>query len=64
LSDVTYKNDKDALLDLCLRNALRFARGEIPYSRRLEDQMKFAYENCSKNTREVMKVIFDLGKFE
>jgi len=61
---IVYKNDKDAILDLCLRNAIKYARGEITYTLALNDQMKFAYENCNHNTREIFKVIFDLVRFD
>lgn len=53
-------NQKKAILDMCLRNAVRFARGEIQYTMDLHNQLQFAYENCSKSTREVMKTIFDM----
>lgn len=64
MSDIIYKNDKSAILDLCLRNAIRYARGEIKYTLQLEDQLKFAYENCGENTRQIMKTIFDIVEFE
>jgi hypothetical protein len=55
---IVYKNDKDALLDLCLRNALKFAMGEIKYTRSLGDQLKFAFENSNQSTRDLMKSVF------
>lgn len=64
MSDIIFKNDKQALLELCLRNAIKFARGDIKYTLALGDQLKFAFENSNRNTRDFMKVIFDLVKEE
>jgi hypothetical protein len=55
---IVYKNDKEALLDLCLRNALKFAMGEIKYTRSLGDQLKFAFENSNQSTRDLMISLF------
>lgn len=55
-------NDKQALLEMCLRNALRYARGEIQYTLALHDQLEYAYEHSNKNTKEVMKTIFAILK--
>lgn len=60
MSDITYVNHKQALLDLCLRNALLFAIGEIKYTKALGDQIQFAIENSNKNTREILKKVFDI----
>jgi hypothetical protein len=57
-SNIVYKNDKEALLDLCLRNAFRFAIGEIKYDRRLGGQLKFAVENSNKQTRQLLIDVF------
>jgi len=58
LGSIIYKNDKDAILDLCLRNALRFAIGEIKYTMALGDQLKFAMENSNKETRQLLHDVF------
>lgn len=58
------QNDKKLWLDLCLRNAVRYARGEIKYTRDLHNQLIYAYENCGYNTRQVMKQIFDMARFD
>lgn len=57
-------NEKKALVDMCLRNAIRYARGEIIYTMALHDQLQYAYDNSNKNTREVMKTIFDIVEFD
>lgn len=55
-------NHHEALLEMCLRNALRLARGEIHYTLELGDQLQFAYKNSSGNTRKILKSVFrDLG---
>lgn len=64
MKNITYKNDKDAILDMCLRNAVRYARGEIKYTTDLHAQLKYAYDNSNNNTRSVMKTIFDIVGLE
>lgn len=57
-------NDKQAMLELCLRNALKYATGEIKYTMALHDQLQYAYEHSNKNTRDVLKTIFDIVEFD
>lgn len=64
MNSITYKNDKDAILDLCLRNALRYARGDIRYTTDLHAQLKYAHENCTPIVREVLHNIFDILKLD
>lgn len=56
--EVIYKNDKKALLDMCLRNAFKFAVGEMKYTMALHDQLNYAYANCNKQTRDLMHAVF------
>lgn len=58
--DITYNNEQEALLDLCLRNATRYATGEIQYTMHLHAQLEYAYEHCSENVRQVLKTVFDV----
>jgi hypothetical protein len=59
LSDrIIYKNDKERLVELCLRNAFKFAVGEIKYTKSLGDQLKFAFENSNQPTRDLMISVF------
>lgn len=51
-------NDKEALLNMCLRNAFKFAVGDIKYTRSLGDQLQYAYENSNKATRELLHDVF------
>jgi hypothetical protein len=43
--------DKEALLELCLRNTMKHLIGELDYSRDLEAQICYAYSNCTQQTR-------------
>jgi hypothetical protein len=56
--------DKQAVIELCLRNALRYARGEIKYTNDLHAQLKYAYENSSPAVRDVMHTVFDILKLD
>jgi len=57
-------NRNKALLDMCLRNAVRYARGEVKYTMDLHNQLQFAYDHCSEMTRQVMKQIFSILEFD
>lgn len=52
------------LIELCLRNALRYARGEIKYNHDLHLQLQYAYDNVNPMMKSVMKSIFDIVEFD
>ena len=56
--------DKEAVLELCLRNALRYAQGEMKYTRDLHAQMQYAYKHSRPSTKALLKTIFGLAEFE
>ena len=61
--DVVFVNDKQRLLDMCLRNATKYLRGEIKLTMDLHAQMKYAFENSNQQTRELMLALFDMKDF-
>lgn len=58
MSTPNFFKDKEAILNLCLRNAIKFAIGDIRYTRDLANQLKFAYENSNRETRDLLQAIF------
>lgn len=60
MTDVIFLNDKEALLHLCGRNALKYAMGEVKLTLDLQAQMEYLYENSSKEKRELYDTIFQI----
>lgn len=46
------------MLDLALRNALRFATGQIKYTRDIGIQLDYIMENANRETRSLIADIF------
>lgn len=63
LSDITFISHRKALVELCLRNALKFAMGDVPYSTDLCKQIEYAYQESSEPTRDLMRSIFRANPF-
>lgn len=64
MSDITFVNHRQALIDLCMRNATKFARGEIKYNHDFHLQMQYAYRESNKFTKELLVALFGIGLFE
>lgn len=64
MSDVTFVNHRQALIELCMRNAMRYARGEIKYNHDLHLQMTYAYRESNQFTKELLIQLFGIGVFE
>ena len=59
-TNVIFLNQKQALLDLCSRNALRYARGEGKLTMDLQNQLQFLYENSTLETKELLDKLFEI----
>jgi hypothetical protein len=55
-----FLNHKQSLLDLCERNALRYAIGEINLTMDLHAQLEFLYENSNSQKKELLDTIFQI----
>ena len=60
---VNEMTDNDAILDLCLRNATRYALGEIKFTMDLQAQMHYALQHADTRTRTLLITIFDIIEF-
>lgn len=58
MTEITFISHRKALIELCLRNAFRFATGEIKYSRDIHLQLEYAYRESSETTREILRQVF------
>jgi len=58
MNDITFINDKQALLDMCLRNATKLAIGDIEINHDLRLQLDFAYHESNEQTKELLDALF------
>ena len=58
MNDITFVNHRQALLDMCLRNATKLAIGDIEMNHDLRLQLDYAYHEVNKETRELLDALF------
>ena len=58
MNDITFMNEKQALLDMCLRNATKLAIGDIEINHDLRLQLDFAYHESNEQTKELLDALF------
>lgn len=63
MNDITFISHRKALIDLCLRNAMRYAVGEIKYSHDVHIQLQYAYRESNETTRELLRSVFANNKY-
>lgn len=59
-TDIIFLNHRQALLELCSRNALRYARGESKLTMDLQNQLEFLYYNSTDETKELLGKLFEI----
>lgn len=59
-SDIVIKNDKATVLRLCERNIMRFALGDMPLTRDLQNQLEFFWDNANAETKELVMSVFNV----
>lgn len=55
LSDITFVSHRRALIELCMRNALRYLRGEISMNHDLRLQIEYVAKEGNTLQRDVLK---------
>lgn len=61
--EITFKNDKEAMLWLCARNIIKYRRGEIKMSYALRDQIRYFAKNATKIQMESVMDAIDFIKW-
>ena len=55
-----FLNHRQSLLELCKRNAMRYAIGEMTLTMDLQAQLEFMYENSNQQDRELFDTVFSI----